>query len=193
MTATQQIERGRVFSADEVRAFLNGKVQFREVVEPQPIYDHFCFANGTKKRQNVYFCDADGAGTGEVIYASGDHVINHCKANEKWFRCPYPVGSRIWVKETWGSGDKFYDSHEVDPPRVVAYRADLSAIHWAAEPPRPVGKIDIASWNWSCVKWRNSTQMPRWASRLLLEVVSVKVERTDKWEWVYEVKRVEVK
>lgn len=61
-------------------------------------------------------------------------------------------------------------------PEVVAYAADRSAIHWAAEPPAKVGKVDLASWNWSLVKWRPSIHMPKWACRIWLDVLDVHQE-----------------
>ena len=75
-------------------------------------------------------------------------------------------GDRLWVRETWqmpwvGATQMFPRSPEsaalyMDAPSVV-YAAD-----WNGPPPR---------------RWRPSIHMPRWASRLTLEVVSVRVER----------------
>src|SRR5262245_15977946 len=83
------------------------------------------------------------------------------------------AGDKIWCRETWGSGDIFYAGNHVNegPPEVVCYAADRSAIHFGAEPPAKVGKIDLASWNWSHVKWRPSIHMPKWACRLWLDVL----------------------
>lgn len=69
-------------------------------------------------------------------------------------RCPFPVGCRLWVKE----GGVWCD---IGFEQSVAYRAD--------------GEPD-ESW---CrpVRWKSPIYMPRWASRLTLEIVSVRVER----------------
>jgi hypothetical protein len=71
--------------------------------------------------------------------------------------CPYgQEGDRLWVRETWAwSGiDEIQDD--------VWYRA--SPINVDGEwPPN--------------VRWRPSIHMPRWASRILLEVTGVRVER----------------
>jgi hypothetical protein len=68
----------------------------------------------------------------------------------KIIRCPHGLpGDRLWVREAW-SGDK----HRVD------YRADGESRH-----DRMVGG------------WRPSIHMPRWASRITLEVTGVRVER----------------
>lgn len=72
--------------------------------------------------------------------------------NDTGTRCPYgQPGDRLWVREAWcptGAG-------------VVQYRAD-------AKTEQPY---------WPLLKWAPSIHMPRWASRLTLEVVSVRVER----------------
>jgi hypothetical protein len=73
------------------------------------------------------------------------------------------IGDRLWVRETWchfpadapdGMGENTY------------YRAD---------PANSVGCEPILARNG--VKWRPSIFMPRWASRLLLEVTAIRVER----------------
>lgn len=71
---------------------------------------------------------------------------------------PFAVGDRLWVRETWAVGERF-DSY---PPREicrteVAYLADEE------------GLIDL--------RWRPSIHMPRWASRISLEVTEVRAQR----------------
>lgn len=73
--------------------------------------------------------------------------------------CPYGVpGDRLWVRETWAaphSADQFRPAHIPNGTRI----------HYAATE-------DLGG-----LLWRPSIHMPRWASRLTLEVVSVRVER----------------
>lgn len=75
------------------------------------------------------------------------------------FRCPYGVpGDRLWVKETWRQQAYSY----ADEDRNFAefqYRADCSAEVLAA------------------LKWCSSRFMPREASRVLLEITDVRVQR----------------
>ena len=90
---------------------------------------------------------------------------------------PYSVGDLLWVRETWAAADMMYQNHELDVPRVIAYRADHSAIDQGLSRQVPIPDWDTASWNWDAFRWRPSIHMPRWASRITLEVTSVTVER----------------
>jgi hypothetical protein len=78
--------------------------------------------------------------------------------------CPYgQIGDRLWVRETWAIGDRDND---------VLYAADPSwNVDGVAVPP-PVNKGTVHAGN-----WRPSIHMPRWASRIALEVTGVRVER----------------
>ena len=83
--------------------------------------------------------------------------------------CPYGVpGDRLWVRETWATAKALDDL----PPRVSGERTPywFQADDFIKNPPRVVTSIPRG-------KWRPSIHMPRWASRLSLEVVSVRVER----------------
>lgn len=100
----------------------------------------------------------------------------HISVTGKLLRYPYGErGDRLWVRETWAAADCMYQSHELDTPRVIAYRADKSGFNF--EQSRRIPDWDTASWNFDCLKWRPSIFMPRWASRLTLEVTHVRVER----------------
>lgn len=71
---------------------------------------------------------------------------------EVQFACPYGGrGDRLWVRETWAPNGP-------NPSEGALYRADF-----------PEGPLSI--------KFKPSIHMPRWASRITLEVVSVRVER----------------
>ncbi|MBD0758910.1 morphogenetic protein [Klebsiella variicola] len=62
-------------------------------------------------------------------------------------------GDRIWVRETWARYNIDQNSHD------IAFRATTPA-DWPEEG-----------------RWRPSIHMPRWASRILLEITDVRVER----------------
>lgn len=147
---TQPRERPILFSAPMVRAILDGrKTQTRRVVKPQP--------------------------------PSIESVTNHAGIGYHWMNCadqgyvnewrpvgpvwavmkeigevkprltsPYGnSGDRLWVRETWAKWTSG------DCKECCAYRADGGQSY----------------------EWRPSIHMPRWASRLTLEITGVRVER----------------
>lgn len=80
--------------------------------------------------------------------------------------CPYgQPGDRLWVRETHAPQSDCWGAWE----RSMQYgcRQDSPIIHYAADK-RDKPFIE---------KWRPSIHMPRWASRILLEVASVRVEQ----------------
>lgn len=73
--------------------------------------------------------------------------------------CPYGApGDRLWVRETWAA-PHFFDGHA---PSAITRDAH---IHFAASEKR------------GGLLWRPSIHMPRWASRITLDVTGVRVER----------------
>lgn len=79
--------------------------------------------------------------------------------------CPYGIaGDRLWVRETW----------------AVAKKWDGKSPGWTYGP--VVGRPAVAFRADGAVrstygKWRPSIHMPRWASRITLEITKVRVER----------------
>lgn len=77
-----------------------------------------------------------------------------------YFACPHgQPGDRLWVRETWG----LLDTQPCDGPEraTIGYRAD-------GDGNAPNGRYQL---------WRPSIFMPRWASRLTLEILRIRVER----------------
>ncbi|MEX5421775.1 morphogenetic protein [Enterobacter cloacae] len=78
------------------------------------------------------------------------------------FNCPFgAVGDRIWVRETWAEAG-------ASAPDLKLYRANYPAhvpTHYENVPPA------------EDVRWTPSIHMPRWASRITLEIIGVRVER----------------
>lgn len=145
-------ERQILFSGEMVRAILDGrKTMTRRVVKhPQDISDSksaYQAGDGS-----WVFWDCDGGGLAEETkrrYSSGGIFP------------PYGmIGDRLWVRETW-LVDKTFDDI---PPRK------LSGIKSGIEYP----STDI---HLRTGKKRPSIFMPRWASRILLEITNVRVER----------------
>ncbi|MCH9562454.1 hypothetical protein [Klebsiella pneumoniae] len=74
-----------------------------------------------------------------------------------WHPCPFgAVGDRIWVRETWASG--------LSTKSTLAYRATHK-------------REDLEDGFYDTIKWTPSIHMPRWVSRILLEITDVRVER----------------
>lgn len=71
------------------------------------------------------------------------------------------TGDRLWVRETWAT-QPYWDSRR---PRAVGGFID-SALFYAADSGTHSGHG----------KWRPSIHMPRWACRLVLEIVDVSTE-----------------
>lgn len=80
--------------------------------------------------------------------------------------CPYGrPGDRLWVRETWAMRDDTEPGTE-HAKRYLGYKADGGGFD-------PHDPMNWHSWS----RWRPSIHMPRWASRLLLDVREVRVER----------------
>ncbi len=151
-------ERPILFSAPMVRALLAGvKSQTRRIVAPQPRF--YATSHGT----GCWYPDAFH----KRALAYGNEA--HLRRGLPLDFAPHKVGDLLWVRETWASagnmdGDPTNAAGDIVPwgPEVaVLYAADPGAV-------RPeVGRPG----------WRPSIFMPRWASRLLLRVTRVRVER----------------
>ncbi len=152
-----------LFSGEEVRSTLSGaRTQVRRQIRERDVYQH---------EDGRWIVRFHGARVGLVAGSKDCAELANCDS---------PYGSRrdrLYVRETHGSADSYYQGHENDVPGVIAYRADQSAIQFNAPRPVAVPARDLASWNWDLMKWSPSTFMPRWASRITLPLVEVRVER----------------
>lgn len=147
-------ERPILFTPGNVRAILDGqKTQTRRIVKPEPLCDVEWFGQlHTAGPDNGLWFPMKGnpKDCDEWFQADGDTV-----------RCPYGVvGDRLWVREGLERSKNLIG---------VSYRRDG----------KPVGPIPTGGWyRW---EWRRDTlsptQMPKWACRLWLEIVEVRVER----------------
>ena len=141
-------ERPIIFSTEMVRAILEGrKTQTRRVIKPQP----------TKGLLIGCYWEDGKPETAEWCLADkyGDPI------DAKPLNCPYgPVGDRLWVKETFQTlGSK----------KNTVYRATGGAeLTW---------NINGTTHRETLKKWRSPLFMPRWASRITLEITGLRVER----------------
>ena len=82
--------------------------------------------------------------------------------------CPYgQAGDRLWVRERWRPSARLERFYEIEYPDGTTREADAG---WEGPSPSLDGAIYQP-------RWKPSIHMPRWASRLTLEIVSVRVER----------------
>jgi hypothetical protein len=151
MTSTK--EQPILFSAPMVRAILEGrKVQTRRVMKPQP---------GDDWNPEVGICAYEWKGSGEPgpdFFGAGDE--------DECYKCPYGApGDRLWVRETFCP--VYHGSYEPLPKgrmptseheAVIVYRTTPAADEYDGH-------------------WRPSIFMPRWPSRITLEITEVRVQR----------------
>lgn len=143
-------ERPILFSATMVRALLDSsKTQTRRVVKPQPPDTTIGITTWYHPDPRTHFYAWTDNGEGDVELA-----------NEGWCKpCPYgQPGDRLWVREAWST-------HACFDSRSPSSMPGLRSFHYWADGDRNTGKK------------RPSIHMPRWASRITLEIVSVRVER----------------
>lgn len=90
-----------------------------------------------------------------------------------YFKCRWEKGMNLWVRETWGEitwhelGQYIYSGTHVPNRTTVVYRAG----------PHPFNGSVPHGWNELKNKWHPSIHMPRWASRIELEITNIRVER----------------
>lgn len=133
-------EKPILFNGRMVRAILSGvKTQTRRVIKPQP-GPHLGYMIG-RSGQYAIQCGEDYPDD------ASDRVV-----------CRYPVGTRLWVRETWATRS--------DLPGAV-YRAD-----YQGPADRPFEHIHDDE-----TRWRVSIHMPRRHARIFLDVTNVRVQR----------------
>lgn len=183
-------DRPILFSGPMVRALLDGrKTQTRRVLKlPNDI------PPGEWEKTTV---GGDGS-----RFANGELApLMNAAWHPRTGRCiaaPFQAGDRLWVKETWA------DVNLYGAPGI-AYRADGDTRDLMAEPDfhcddgsfnydderLQFGKrgLNWATWADDLIggtegRWRSPLHMPRWASRLTLAVIDVKVQRLQTIEGV---------
>src|SRR4051812_10208675 len=147
-------ERPILFSGPMVKALLAGtKTQTRRVMRPQPERDSHGLWTGLG--MGGYFAE---------------HVFGPC-ALKLGTPCPHGVpGDHLWVRETWQCYVVGKNDLLAPTPRPA-----LCSIGYAATEDTRVGTAsDFARYEGP---WRPSIFMPRWASRLTLEITDVRVQR----------------
>ncbi|APW38490.1 hypothetical protein RD110_15825 [Rhodoferax koreense] len=161
---TQPRERPILFQGDMVRAILAGaKRQTRRV-----------FKQATGPSLSVGM-DDDAPGVAELSWLWGDGPGHDVHETIARIPCPYGrPGDLLWVRESWAP----------DPVDDGSWNytswAGCRDGKIAGVPERfrnPLHVIYAADWKGQPHRWTPSIHMPRWASRMLLEITEVRVER----------------
>ena len=165
-----------LFSAPMVRAILEGrKTQTRRIIKPQAI-------------GMLEFSDRG------VLYADQSTQWSYVEAHPgvaELRNSPWKRGLKLWVREAWRIGSWREDGRIAvdycDGPRLewLQMPVDTDEQKWryikqcnddCAGLPQINGQ-----WKWepgkSPCRWRPSIHMPRWASRITLEITNIRVER----------------
>lgn len=179
-------ERPILFSGPMVRAILEGrKTQTRRAVKvPRHIkpdgllpmtwerHDASLREQGVSDDARPYLTGPrwEGEALFGNLYGDPGYGVIHCPFGQR--------GDRLWVRETWAPMCRVADPYcECESPEAIAanhyveYRGDTGNPYpgeWPAEDARE---------NDDAPRWRPSIHMPRWASRLTLEITGVRVER----------------
>lgn len=184
------MERPIILKAHEVRGILDGRqTQLRRVVKPSAGLQSTWLTHD--KIQKVPH--------GEII--KGGWQMHHPLAEQYtqgvyvqrdspygWIKCPFgQVGERLWCKERFRIG-----AYASDPLPIAGIHPEGLRYYVECEPDTEMAKechhyypdeegyqrirSMVKCYNDEC-RTRPSVQMPRWASRILLEIVSVRVER----------------
>ena len=151
-------ERPILFNGEMVRAILDGgKTQTRRVVKPQPVVE-FYKANGTSQErvsEEVYRTAPGWPDDRFHIFRKTPEARGAMSPLWAELNCPYgQPGDRLWVRETFCHVTDANDYNK----KSVLYRASHNTDAYAG-----------------C--WKPSIHMPRWASRITLEITAVRVER----------------
>jgi hypothetical protein len=169
-------ERPIIFSAPMVRAFLAGtKTQTRRVVKLPRAPDHL-------GQWEPFWFGGAGCKDSRGNPISGRWTIGHSRTGAI-IGCPYGgARDRLWVREAFrfpssldrlspaDVGEKAVDAGYAGPWAPTLYEADGARTgSWSTFHTPPTDTVPG--------KLRNSLHMPRWASRITLELTEVRVER----------------
>jgi hypothetical protein len=150
-----------LFNDEMVRAILDGrKTQTRRALKVQPPTDGHQLLNvmdSTDRRQI-------GKSHWAVLNAKKTLVID---GHKRFFSCPYgKLGDRLWVRE----------AHAFVPQ--TAYRCSTGIYQQLNPNDNYEACVYRENFDRSrSFSWRPSIHMPRWASRITLEVTDVRVEQ----------------
>ena len=148
-------EKPILFTAPMVRAILAGeKTQTRRVVKCPCL----SFEGAAGQENNLAFWDTGLVHRGRSLQ---DDPVTLAEMT-----CPYgEVGDRLWVRETFFCNSFDYPEPTEHARKNLYYRAEQPH-HYTHDCEQEI-----------ILDWKPSIHMPRWASRLTLEITDIRVER----------------
>lgn len=164
-------ERPILFNSAMVKAIISGaKSRTRRPVKPQPQTEGLL----------AVVADRYNKGSDWAFWLRDNRMTE-----PRTWSCPFgEPGDKLWVRETWApmcrhadpvcycaSEDEFAKAYLDYSGHYVEYRADTGNKRPGDWPEPKDGEFGDAP------KWRPSIHMPRWASRITLEVTDVRAER----------------
>jgi len=146
-------ERPILFNGEMVRAILDGrKTMTRRPVKPQPPASIDSLHGGKLRSRAPYELSNDN--DDPCGFGFQDDQGNY------WIPPLGTIGDQLWVRETWAP--------HCEMLYTAIYRCDRGGDYQ-----------DTVSEDF---RWRPSIHMPRWASRITLEITGVRVERVQEME-----------
>ena len=169
-------EKPIIFSPEMVRAILEGrKTQTRRVMTPQPEWN-FVRSRWVFRRKGGMCTWGGPPAKKDALRPKGCALHSLIEDH-----CPYgQPGGKLWVRETWSQGWTYGGGYP-----CVFYKADNTG--WIGDQEHPVikvmaGKYGLVSGEPAAsapkgTRWKSPRFMPRWASRILLEITDIRIER----------------
>jgi hypothetical protein len=138
-----------LFSSPMIRALLDGrKTQMRRIIKPQP------FVSGYHEGEIAINAKQSTSPPYDLYWLFSAKAVGRAAVLTQHYTPRHQPGDLLWVRESFNA--TWLDNG-------VLYRADGGSAKEAGYEAEP--------------KWKPSIHMPRWASRITLEVTAVKVER----------------
>ncbi|WP_314413750.1 hypothetical protein [Pantoea septica] len=162
-------ERPILLNGDMVRAVLNGsKTQTRRIMKVQPSAD-FSPMNMELETDFTARWYTPGVVDKHGYLQPAKKQVFGVASEDEGYTCPFgAVGDRLWVRETFR-----VHSRATDVATLVYKASERQS--WTEQTHR----VPVSVCNKPAVieKWTPSIHMPRWASRITLEITGVRVER----------------
>lgn len=164
---------GIIMQGRNVRSILaDHKTLTRRILKPQPFPDGYYQGDICLDRSGSF------AQFSAEAVGGGAYIVEEVE-------CPYgDVGDRLWVREAWRAPDSLEKCSGLDIAEKcieAGYRTPWCPVRYEAD-----GALNSAK-DWQAFgstpgsatpgRYRHARFMPRWASRLTLEVTKVRVER----------------